>query len=127
MCAQIDSGSLERDVVVRLSTVTITGGTAAGKCYSIYRYMTFIQWLLYTSPANSDYSPVSSLELTFTSGQSFNNTPVQCTELIVFNDDILEDTETFSVRLSSESDQVIITAGREEANVTIREDDTDCK
>ena len=53
--------------------------------------------------------------------------PVQCTELIVLNDDILEDNETISVRLSSKSDQVIITPSREEAEVIIREDDTDSK
>ena len=76
---------------------------------------------------NSDYLPLDSLGLTFSSGQSFNSMPVQCTELIVLNDDILEDNETISVRLSSKSDQVIITPSREEAEVIIREDDTDSK
>ena len=51
--------------------------------------------------------------------------PIQCRELIISNDDVLEDNESFSVRLSSESNQVTITVGREEAEVIIIEDDTD--
>ena len=78
-----------------------------------------------TSSEYSDYVPVDSLEVLFISGQSFNNMPIQCRELIISNDDVLEDNESFSVRLSSESNQVTITVGREEAEVIIIEDDTD--
>lgn len=65
--------------------------------------------------------------LTFTSGQSVNDMSIQCTELDILNDNILEDDETFLVRLSSGSAQVIITTARQEADVVIREDAADCK
>ena len=61
------------------------------------------------------------------SGQSSNSMPIQCADLDVLNDNILENDETFSVRLSSWSNRVYITTGRQAAEVTIREDDTDCK
>ena len=77
--------------------------------------------------ANSDYVSVNSSALTFTSGQSFNNMPIQCSELVVLNDNILEDNETFSIQLTNRSDQVVITSGGEQAEVVIVEDDTDCK
>ena len=53
--------------------------------------------------------------------------PIKCTELDVIDDNILENDETFSVGLSSRSNQVYITIGREQAEVIIREDETDCK
>ena len=53
--------------------------------------------------------------------------PTQCAELVVRNDNILEDDETFLVQLTSRSDQVVITSGGEQAEVVIREDNTDCK
>ena len=70
---------------------------------------------------------MDSLELTFTAGQSSNNASIQCTELDVLNDDNLENNETFSVRLTSDSGHVIITVGRGVAHVVIEEDDADCK
>ena len=81
--------------------------------------------LLYTE--NSDYVPVDSQRLTFLSGQSSNSMSTQCGELVVLNDAALEANETVSVRLTSESPQVIITAGRAEAEVIIQEDANDCK
>ena len=83
--------------------------------------------ILLQSAANSDYVPVNSSAVTFTSGQSSNNMPTQCAELVVRNDNILEDDETFLVQLTSRSDQVVITSGGEQAEVVIREDNTDCK
>lgn len=53
--------------------------------------------------------------------------PIQCTDLIVLDDNILEYEETLTVGLSRRSNQVYITIGREQARVIIREDDTDCK
>ena len=50
-----------------------------------------------------------------------------CTELSVSDDNILEYDETFTVRLSTGSNQVYITIGREQAEVIIREEDTDCE
>ena len=70
---------------------------------------------------------MDSLELIFSSGQSSNNASIQCTELDMLNDDNLENNETFSVRLSSNSDHVVITADRELAHIVIEEDITDCK
>ena len=66
--------------------------------------------------------------LTFVSGQSASNdNSIQCAELDILDDDILEKDETFSLNLSNQSDKVYITAGKHEAEVIIREDDTDCK
>ena len=74
-----------------------------------------------------DYLPVDSFELVFTSGKSSTNTSIQCMELDVLNDDNLENNEIFLVRLSSNSDHVVISAGRELAHIVIEEDITDCK
>lgn len=81
----------------------------------------------YHLQAHRDFVPASNLPLRFVSGQSANNMPIQCTELSVLDDNILEYDETFTVRLSSRSNQVYITTGREEAEIIIREDDTDCE
>lgn len=77
---------------------------------------------------NSDYHPVHSLELTFYYGQSSdNNMTTQCTDMVVLDDNILEGNETFSIRLTSQSSEVRITSGREQAIVVIIEDNVDCK
>ena len=70
---------------------------------------------------------MDSFELVFTSGQSSANASIQCTQLDVLNDNNLENNETFSVRLSSNNDHVVIIANRELAHIVIEEDNTDCK
>ena len=65
--------------------------------------------------------------LTFSSGQSSSNMSTQCGELVVLDDTALETNETISIRLTSESPQVNITAGGAEASVLIQEDANDCK
>jgi hypothetical protein len=82
---------------------------------------------IFISIANSDYVTVTSSALTFMSGQSSNNMSTQCTDLVILNDDILEYDENFMIQLSSRSDEVIITAAGEQAEVVIREDSADCK
>ena len=52
---------------------------------------------------------------------------IQCTELDILDDNILENNETFSLDLSNRSTQVHITTGRQQAQVIISEDDMDCK
>ena len=74
-----------------------------------------------------DYLPVYSLGLTFSSGQSSDSMPTQCTDLVVRDDNILEGNETFAIRLTSLSDEVRITTGREQATVVIKEDNVDSK
>ena len=61
------------------------------------------------------------------SGQSDSNMRIQCANLTVLDDNILENDETFSVRLSSSSNKVYITYLRDQAEIIIREDDADCK
>ena len=68
---------------------------------------------------------MNSCGLTFFSGQSVSNMPTQCTDLVIINDDILEVSETFSIRLVSRSSKVIIASGREQAEVVIMEDSID--
>ena len=65
--------------------------------------------------------------LIFSSGESSSNISTQCGELVVLDDTVLETNETISIRLTTESPQVIITAERAEAEVIIQEDATDCK
>ena len=50
-----------------------------------------------------------------------------CTDLMTLDDTILENNENFTVILSSQSNQVIITSGREQASVVINEDNMDSK
>ena len=52
--------------------------------------------------------------------------PTQCTALVILNDNILEDDETFLVQLASRSNEVVITAMGEQAEVVIMEDNADC-
>ena len=75
--------------------------------------------------ANVDYVSVQSQLVTFLPGQSFYNMSLQTAELAIINDNILENTETFSCRLFSDSGHVMITDGM--ADIIIREDDNDCK
>jgi hypothetical protein len=53
--------------------------------------------------------------------------PTQCIDLVILNDNILEDDENFMIQLASWSDEVMITAAGEQAEVVIREDSADCK
>ena len=87
----------------------------------------YILIIIHLSVANNDYVTVNSSALTFTSGQSSSNMPTQCLGLVIINDNILEDDETFMVQLASRSDEVEITAAGEQAEVVIREDSVDCK
>ena len=76
---------------------------------------------------NSDYVPVVSQGLTFTAGQSSSSMSIQCGELVVLNDAVLEGNETISISLTGESPHVIVTTGRAEAQVILQEDAKDCK
>ena len=77
--------------------------------------------------ANSDYATVVSRGLTFTSGQSENTMSSQCTDLVIQDDTILENSENFTITLFSLSSQVNISLGRQQATVTINEDSVDSK
>ena len=76
---------------------------------------------------NSDYATVNSLGITFVSGQSSSSMAVQCVDLTVVNDAILEGDETFNIQLFTQSSQVRITFARDQAQVVIMEDNVDCK
>ena len=52
---------------------------------------------------------------------------VQCVDLTVVNDAILEGDETFNIQLFTQSSQVRITFARDQAQVVIMEDNVDCK
>ena len=69
----------------------------------------------------------TSTVVTFLPGQSFYNRSFQTAELVIINDNILENTETFSIRLFSDIGHVTITDGRDVADFIIREDNNDCK
>ena len=63
-------------------------------------------------------------QLNFTTGQTVGN--MQCTNIQVLDDSVLESAETFTLQLvADDSNVVIITASAESAVVTIEEDPTD--
>ena len=51
----------------------------------------------------------------------------QCTDLVIQDDTILENSENFTISLSSQSSEVNINSGRQQATVTINEDNVDSK
>ena len=57
-------------------------------------------------PSTADYTPLVSSELTF--GPTASTGSTQCTSVSLVDDDIVEDTEQFSVEVSSTSDIVLI-------------------
>ena len=81
--------------------------------------------VLPSSAGDSDYVSRTSQELAFLSGQSSSIMPTSCTDLEILNDDILEDQEAFSVIVTSQMTAVVITSGREQAQVLIDEDSND--
>ena len=56
--------------------------------------------------STADYTPLMSSELTF--GPTASTGSTQCTSVSLVDDDIVEDTEQFSVEVSSTSDIVLI-------------------
>ena len=56
--------------------------------------------------STADYTPLVSSELTF--GPTASTGSTQCTSVSLVDDDIVEDTEQFSVEVSSTSDIVLI-------------------
>ena len=59
-----------------------------------------------TFSSTADYTPLVSSELTF--GPTASTGSTQCTSVSLVDDDIVEDTEEFSVEVSSTSDIVLI-------------------
>ena len=68
---------------------------------------------------------MTSQELAFLSGQSSNIMPTSCTDLEILDDEVLEDQEAFSVVVTSQMTEVVITSGREQTQVLIDEDGED--
>ena len=81
---------------------------------------TFLSEMLFVLPnvAPEDYTGVSDRVLTFSAGQSSLTTTVDLTD-----DDRAEDTESFSLSLSSSSQGVEV--GETEATVTVRDGDSE--
>ena len=61
---------------------------------------------IFLLPSTADYTPLVSSELTF--GPTASTGSTQCTSVSLVDDDIVEDTEQFSVEVSSTSDIVLI-------------------
>ncbi len=79
----------------------------------------------YNSSDGVDYVPVTSQEVTFISGQTFNSMSISCLKLTISDDSTLEDQQSFSITLASMDTEVIITNGRAQAAVLINEDPND--
>ena len=72
---------------------------------------------------SQDFQRVNT-QLNFTTGQTVGD--MQCTDLQVLDDSILESTETLTLQLVSDNtEEVVITTGADSAVVTIEEDSTD--
>ena len=67
---------------------------------------------------SSDFSPISSLELTFQPGRI-----EECAEITIQEDTILEGSETFSIQVNTRDQNVTLTP----ANTTITIEDNDSK
>ena len=62
--------------------------------------------IIFLLSSTADYTPLVSSELTF--GPTASTGSTQCTSVSLVDDDIVEDTEQFSVEVSSTSDIVLI-------------------
>ena len=78
---------------------------------------------IFLLPSTADYTPLVSSELTF--GPTASTGSTQCTSVSLVDDDIVEDTEQFSVEVSSTFDIVLI-ASPSSAVYSIA-DDVDCE
>ena len=76
---------------------------------------------------DADYGHVTSQELMFIPGQSFESNTTSCLDLGIIDDSILEGREMFSVIMTSSATEVVITDGRAQAGVLIEEDSSDGK
>ena len=63
--------------------------------------------------------------IVFTSGQSSDDVRGQCVDIVILDDDILENDETVTVQLSSESNSISVVPSGKTATITIV--DNDCK
>ena len=93
-------GSLVRDVVVTLSTMD---GTAVGGCLHASDSSIPLYAPLFLSAAPGDYTPITSLELTFS-----NTMPSQTVPITIADGDVVEGLETFTVTLASPDTAVAI-------------------
>ena len=85
-----------------------------------------IDQILFTTESG-DYTPLTASEVTFIPGQSSVHDRVQCFNISITDDDILEDHETFSVFLTAVDRlyPLILTPGNTTADVVIKEDVSD--
>jgi len=79
------------------------------------QYLVYIHFV--TSVADVDFITTSAV-LTFNA-----STPLQCDQVIIINDSILENNETFFVQLESTDDAVTVNVSLNSAPVTIIDDD----
>ena len=127
VCAEINVGVLERNVTV---TLTSMDGSATSTGIIVSNNLLFRELYSKSStffvPADpQDFQSVNT-QLMFTSGQETGG--MQCTNLQVLDDSILEDEETLTLHLVADATSVVgITASADSAVVTIGEDPTDGK
>ena len=119
VCAIITSGILRKNVTVIMETHSITGMLLSGFEYNSCHSIIFSIAL-----DGKDYIG-GQFTLTFASGQSAMGENLQCFDLIIINDHILETNETLAVTLNSsraDSDVVRILSTQWKLIVTIVDD-----
>ena len=113
VCVEHTSG--EADIIL-LATLRNEPGNAAG----VFKLRNYPHWFYYywtiILTAGDDYTPVSDIPLSFTRASS-----VQCSNIFIQDDDIVELNETFSVLLTTSSSAVNLI--RASATVIILDDD----
>lgn len=119
VCANL-AGTAERDVLVTLSTMQLQGA-AEGKI-NLKKFETLINLIIvynfvpFILKAPDDYTQTTA-PLTFLPGEN-----LQCANISIFDDAILESNEDFSVQLNTQ-DTAAVTINLNSASVTITDND----
>ena len=123
ICARLNAGTLERDVTVNLISRDGSATSTGMAMWIKFVVSATITSFFYNTALGQDFQSVDT-QLTFTSGQTTGG--MQCTDLQILDDNILESEETLTLHLvSNDTSVVVITTNAESAVVTIEEDPTD--
>ena len=90
-----ESQFLERSIVILLNTMQ---GSASGSCRGLFEHNNY---LFFSLTEFNDFLPLNNVPLTISPGIGVN-----CTNVTLQGDDGVEGTETFSIRMSSDSNGV---------------------
>ena len=104
-------------------TATVALSTSDNTATSPSESTLNVKHTIFLLPSTADYTPLVSSELTF--GPTASTGSTQCTSVSLVDDDIVEDTEQFSVEVSS-TFEIVLIASPSSAVYSIA-DDVDCE